>query len=127
MVMVISMILIHLIPLNLKQKQQVKQANNDTKNIEIMVPLKYVSNFWRSIEISLINCEINLDLNWPKKFVIVSATVANQEATFLITDTKLYFPIEALSTQDDAKLLEQIKSAFKRTFNWNKYVSKNTK
>ena len=115
--MVISMILIHLIPLNLKQKQQVKQANNDTKNIEIMVPLKYVSNFWRSIEISLINCEINLDLNWPKKYVIVSATVANQEATFPITDTKLYFPVEALSTQDDAKLLEQIKSAFKRTFN----------
>ena len=82
-----------------------------------MVPLKYVSNFWRSIEISLINCEIHLDLNWPKKYVIVAATAANQEATFLITDTKLYFPVEALSTQDDAKLLEQIKSAFKRTFN----------
>ena len=71
----------------------------------------------------LINCEINLDLNWSKNCVIV-ATNADQKTTFSITDLKIYVPVVTLSTQDNAKLLAQLKSGFKRTINHNKYQSK---
>ena len=71
----------------------------------------------------LINCEINPDLNWSEKCVIVTKS-ADQVTTFLITDTKLYVPVVTLSTQDNAKLLELLKSSFKRTIKWNKYQSK---
>ena len=60
-------------------------------------------------------CEINVTLNWSAKFFIVDASIIGQEPTFTITDTKLYVPVVALSIQDNAKLLEQLKSAFKRT------------
>ena len=86
-----------------------------------MVPLKYLSNFWRTLEISLTNCEINIDLNWSKMHVIVAIDVADQVTTFSITDTKLYGIVVTLSTQDNINLLEQLKSGFKRTINWNKY------
>ena len=89
-----------------------------------MVPLKYLSNFWRTLEMALINCEVNLMLTWSDNCVIVSTDTANQIATFAITDTKLYVPVVTLSTQDNAKLLEQLKSGFKRVINWNKYLSK---
>ena len=78
-----------------------------------MVPLKYLSNFWRILEMPLINCEINLILTWSANCVIVSTNVANQNETFAITDTKLYVPAVTLSTQDNAKLLRQLKSGFK--------------
>ena len=71
----------------------------------------------------LINFEINLDLNWSKNCVIV-ANNADQATTFSITDIKLYIPVVTLSTQDNTKLLEQFKSGFERTINWNKYQSK---
>ena len=61
-----------------------------------MVPLKYLSNFWRTLEMPLINCEINLILTWSTNYVIVSANVANQNATFETTDTKLYVPVVTL-------------------------------
>ena len=57
-----------------------------------MVPLKYLSNFWRTFEIPLINCEINLDPNWPENCVIV-ANNADQETAFSITDIKLYVAV----------------------------------
>ena len=72
----------------------------------------------------LINCEINLILTWSKNCVIVSTNVTNQNATFEITDTKLYVPVVTLSTQDNSKLLQQLKSGFKRVINWNNYLSK---
>ena len=72
----------------------------------------------------LINWEINLDLNWSKNCVIVAAAITHQGATFSITDTKLYVPVVTLLTQDNAKLLEQLKSGFKRTVKWNEYQSK---
>ena len=81
-----------------------------------MVPLKYRSIFCRALKMALINSEINLDLNFSKKWVVVASNV-NQEPTFLITDTKLYVPVVTLSTQDNAKLLEELKSGFKRTIN----------
>ena len=90
-----------------------------------MVPLKYLSNFWGTIKMSSINCEINLDLSMSEKCVIVPVTLANQGATFSITDTKLYVPIVILSIQDNVKLLKQLKSDFKRRINWAKYQSKN--
>ena len=60
--------------------------------------------------ILLINCEINLDLNWSKKCVIVATAVLNQAATFSKTDTKFYVLVVTLSTQENAKLLKQLKS-----------------
>ena len=71
----------------------------------------------------LINLEINIILTWPANCVI-SNTAPNQETTFAIPDTKLYVPAVTLSTQDNAKLLQQLKSGFKRTINWKKYHSK---
>ena len=94
--------------------------DDNMKNVEIMVPLKYLSNFWRTLEMPLINCEVNLILTWSKDCVISSAT---GETKFKITETKLYVPVVTLSTQDNAKLLQQLKSGFKRTINWNKYQS----
>ena len=71
----------------------------------------------------LINYEVNLILNWSANCVIVYTNVANQNATFTITETKLYVPVVTLSTQDNTKLWTQIKSGFKGTINWNKYLS----
>ena len=73
---------------------------------------------------SLINCEIDFISTWSANCVIVYTNVANQSATFQITETKLYVPVVTLSTQDNAKLLPQLKSGFKRTINWNKYLAK---
>ena len=67
----------------------------------------------------LINCKINLDLNWSKIVVIVVTVVADQGTTFSIIDIKLYVPVVTLSSQDNTKLLEQLRSSFKRTINWN--------
>ena len=72
----------------------------------------------------LINCEINFNLNWSKNVVLVATNVAAQATIFSITDIKLYVPVVTLSTQDNSKLLEQLKSDSKRTINWNKYKSK---
>ena len=88
-----------------------------------MVPLKYLSNFRRTLEMLLTNCELNLILTWSEKCVITSNTAANQVTTFAIAGTKLYVPVV---TQDNAKLLQQLKSGFKRTINLNKYQSKVT-
>ena len=89
-----------------------------------MVLLKYLTNFWTTLEMSLNNLEINHDLNWSKKLGYSRTNDANQDTTCSISDTKLNVPLVTLSTQDNAKLLEQLKSGFKRTINWNKYQSK---
>ena len=98
--------------------------DNGTKNVEIMVPLKYLSNFWRTLEMPLVIFEINLILTWSTNYVIVSTNLANQHATFEITDTKLFVSVVTLSTQDNSKLLQQLKSSFKRIISWNIYLSK---
>ena len=72
----------------------------------------------------LINCEANLILSWSANCVIIYTDVANQFQTLTITETNLYVPVVPLSTQDNAKLLPQLKSGFKRTISWNKYLSK---
>ena len=96
-------------------------AAGNTKDVEVIVPLKYLSNFWRTLEMLFINYEVNLILTWSKDCIISSAT---RETKFAITETKLYVPVVTLSTQDNAKLLQQLKSSFKRTINWNKYESR---
>ena len=110
---------------NFKTKITGQTDNNGRiDNIEIMVPLKYLSNFWRTLEMPLINCEVNLILTWSADCVIIYTNAANQVPTFIITETNLYVPVVTLSTQDNAKLLPQLKSGFKRTISWNKYLSK---
>ena len=83
-----------------------------------MVPLKYLSNFQRTLKKPLTNFEFNLILTWSVICVLSNDT---KVTTFAITETKLYVLLLTLSTQDSAKLLQQLKSDFKRTINWNKY------
>ena len=75
-------------------------AAGNTKDGEIIVPLKYLSNFWRILKIPLINCEVNLIWTWSKDCVITNST---GEGKFKITETKFYVPVATLSTQDNAK------------------------
>ena len=99
------------------------------------MPLKYLGNFWSSLNIPLVNCELSLALSWSATCVITSTEkrilVAGQpnrgdsptNATFKITDTKMYVPVVTLSAENDNKLLEELKIGFKRTIKWNKYRS----
>ena len=108
------------------------------KNLEIVVWLKHLSNIWRTLDMSLINCEVSLTLTWSENCVLTDITTqtaradqgdnparlaidAPTNATFKITDTKLYVPVVTLSTEDDNNFWEQLKSGFKRTIKWNKY------
>ena len=96
-------------------------ANKAGKNeTEVVIPLKYLSNFWRSLDIPLINCEVEIILTWTKKCVLADMTVANNPPTglaFQITDTKLCVSVVILSKENDIKLLEKLKSGLKRTIN----------
>ena len=102
------------------------------------MPLKYLSNFWRTVDIPLINCEVSLTLTWFENCVIKSKATREADpdadpavaginnptnATFKVTDCKLYVPVVTLSAENDNKHLEQLKTGFKRTIKWNKYRS----
>ena len=93
-------------------------AGGNTKDVKIIALLKYLSNFWRTLEMSLINCEVNLILTWSRDCVITNSTGAGK---IKIIETKLYVLVITLSSQDNAKLLQQLKSDFKRIIHWNKY------
>ena len=116
-------------------------AGNDrlgTKKIELAIPLKYLGNFWRALNIPLISCEVSLELKWNKNCIITSKEqrqvaagppVVNgntTDATLKITDCKLYIPVVTLSKDDEIKLLTNLKSGFKREIIWNKYRSQMT-
>ena len=92
-------------------------ASGDAKDVKIIVQLKYLSNFGGTLEMPLIHYEVSL-LTWSSTCVI---TTSRGEGRFTITDTKHYVPVVTLSTQENAKLPQQIKSGFRSTFNWNKY------
>ena len=109
---------------NFKAKITGQTEDDGTKDVEIIIPLKYLSNFWRTLEMPLINCEVNLILTWSSTCILISTNIPNQNATFAITDTKLYVPVVTLSTQENTKFFQQLKSGFKRVINWNKYLSK---
>ena len=78
----------------------------------------------RTLEMSLINCEVELILTWPANCVIICTDISNQNPLFTKTEKNLYVPVVTLSTQDNAKLFLQLKSGIKRTISWNKYVWK---
>ena len=93
-------------------------GNDATKNkVKIAVPLKYLSYFWRSLEMPLINCKDELSLKWYERCLLTTATTA----TFKITDAKLYVPIVTLSVEDNAKLSKLLSEGFKRPIYWNEY------
>ena len=95
--------------------------NGVFKNVKISIPLKYLSSFWRSLEIPLINCKIHLELNWSNDCVM--STIANTK--FKITNTKLYVaPIVTLSSKDNAKLVKLLEDGFNRPVYWNEYQTK---
>ena len=103
-----------------------KAGKNET---EVVIPLKYLNSFWRTVNIPLIGCEIALILTCSKNYVLADVTEANNSPTeleFQITDRKLYVPVVTLSKENDKKLLEQLTSGFKRTVKWIKYRSQMT-
>ena len=89
-------------------------VDDSTKYAETAVSFKYLSSFWRTLEMPLINCEINLVLTWSESSVITNSIGVE---LFTIINIKLYVPLVTLSTQDNTKLLQQSKSRFKRTIN----------
>ena len=99
--------------------------DNNVNNVKLVVPLKYVSNFFRSLEMPLVNCKIDLELTWHKDCMISSVNAAaGQVVSFMITNTKLYVPVVTSSTNDNTNLTKQLNHGFKRSIYWNQYVSK---
>ena len=91
------------------------------KNIKIVIPLKYISNFFRNSELSLINTKLYMELNWTKYSVLCTQ---NQNSIFHITKSELYIPIVTLNTENNNKLSELLSKGFERTVVWNEYKSK---
>ena len=111
-----------------------------TLKVEFATPLNHLSNFWKTLDIPFINCEVSLSLTWsincgltdmithaivPAKGNVpeIPAIAAPTNATFKITDPELYVPVVTLSAENYNKLLELLKTRFKRTVKWNKYRS----
>ena len=124
MLLIFLMLLIVLRLRKLKQKITGQTEKDETEHVEIMVPLKRLSNFQRTPEMQLIICEINLILTWFANCFIVTGTTANQVPTFAITDTKLYVSVVTLLNRDNSKPLQQLKAGFPITINQNKYQQK---
>ena len=93
------------------------EANGTKNGVKIAVPLKYLSSFWRSLEMPLINCKVELSLKWYQRCLLTAANTA----TFKITDAKLYVPIVTLSIEDNSKLTKLLNEGFKRPIYWNEY------
>ena len=89
--------------------------------VKIVVPLKYLSNFFRSLEMPLINCKIKLNLTWKKECVLSTAA---DDAVFIINDTKLYVPVVTFSKEDNKDFIEQQNKGFQRSIYWNEYKTK---
>ena len=108
------------------------------KEIELAIPLKYLGNFWRALNIPLIGCEVSLELKWNKNCIITSleqrqvdegppaANGTTTGAALAINDCKLYIPVLTLSKDDETKLLTNLKSGFTKEIIWNKYRSQMT-
>ena len=107
-----------------KTADAVNNTNSSVKEAKIVVPLKYLSNFWRSLEMPLINCKVYLELNWIEDCILSSA---GDSAKFAITDAKLHVPIVTLSTKDSVNLTKQLSEGFKRSVYWNSYQTKPAK
>ena len=88
------------------------------KGTKIVLRLKYLNNFWRSLEVPLINCKVHLELNWIEDCILSSA---GNSAKFEITDGKLHVLIVTFSTKDSVNLTKQLSEGFKRFVYWNSY------
>ena len=107
-----------------------------TSSVILVIPLKNLGNFWRTLNIPLTSCEVSLELKWNKNCVITSIqrelnldggnTEAPTGASFAIDACKFYVPVVTLSKDDEIKLLTNLKSGFKREIIWNKYRSQMT-
>ena len=100
-----------LIHLSTKQTLSLILKQMEPKIVKIALPLKYLSNFWRSLEMPLINCRVELSLRWIENCVLTTAAIGTNanatgadRATFKITDAKLYVPVVSLSAEDNARL-----------------------
>ena len=97
-------------------------ANNIARiNVKVVVPLKYLSNFFRSLEMPLINCKIKLNLTWKNKCVL---STDDGNGVFIINDTKMYVPVVTLSKKDNKDFIEQRDKVFQRSIYWNEYKTK---
>ena len=96
-------------------------GNIAKRSVKVVVPLKYLSNFFRSLEMPLINCKIKLNLTW-KKECLISTDAGN--AVFIINDTKMYVPVVTLSKEDNKDFIEQQNKGFQRSIYWNEYKTK---
>ena len=112
---------------------------NGTQTIELAIPLKYLGNFWRALNIPLISCAVSLELKWNKNCIITSLKERQVDAgppvvrdgaptgaSLAISDCKLYIPVVTLYKDDEIKLLTNLKSGFTREIEWNKYRSQMT-
>ena len=99
----------------------VLDGNITKRSVKVVVPLKYLSNFFRSLEMLLINCKIKLNLTWKKECVL-----SNQDgaAVFIINDTKMYVPVVTLSKEDNKDFIKQQNKGFQRSIYWNEYKTK---
>ena len=114
-------------------------SKNGTQEVEIAIPLKYLGNFWRALNIPLISCEVSSELKWNKHCIITSLKERQVDAgppivrdgaptgaSLAINDCKLYIPVVTLSKDDEIKLLTNLKSGFTREIEWNKCRSQMT-
>ena len=99
----------------------VLDGNITKRSVKVVVPLKYLSNFFRSLEMPLINCKIKLNLTWKKE-----SALSNQagDAVFIINDTKMYVPVVTLSKEDNKDFIDQQNKGFQRSIYWNEYKTK---
>ena len=99
----------------------VLDGNITKRSVKVVVPLKYLSNFFRSLDMPLINCKIKLNLTWKKECVL---SIDAGDAVFIINDTKMYVPVVSLSKEDNKDFIEQQNKGFQRSIYWNEYKTK---
>ena len=105
---------------NERDKNREDQPPIPPLKTEVVVSLKYLSNFWRFLDLPLISCEIELAMKWTRNCVLIEEDDHVLGICFIITSTKLYVPVVTLSINDNVIFLENIKQRFKRKHSWNK-------
>ena len=106
------------------------EANGILRNAATVVPLKCLSNFWRSLEMPLINCKVELKFKWAKYCLLSAAgsdnvnNIDSNNIIFTIKDTKFYVPVVTLSARDNQKLSKLLIKGFERLVYWNEYKTK---
>ena len=118
---ILIIILQHLLENTIAQPAS-NAANGILKNATIAVLLKYLGNFWRSLEMPLIDCKVELELKWTKYCVFSAGGTENMMLKILdilLKTTKLYLPIVTLSARDNQKLSKLLSKGFEWSVYWN--------